>query len=82
MKDFSSQYLFAVVFIAVGGYQLYKENWLEASLYILAALSFIFNTLAGEKKFQHRKKLLVRITWTLMIITALLFLWVLQFKYL
>ena len=80
MKNFNTQYLFSGFFLLVGAYQVYQGNWLEASLYTLAALSFIFNNLASHPKFQHHKKVLVIITWILMIATGLLFIWFLQFK--
>jgi hypothetical protein len=80
MKYFNTQYVFSAFFLIFGGYQLYLGHWLEASLYIAAALSFIFNTLASQRNLQHYKKALVAITWGLMITTALLFLWFLQFK--
>lgn len=80
MKFFNTQYLFSFFFLAFGAYQIYEGNFLEASLYIVAALAFIFNTLAGQKNLERYKKVLVIITWTLMISTALLFFWFLQFK--
>jgi len=76
------QYLFAVIFIAVGGYYLYRHDYLEASLYILAGLSFACNTLASDPKLLAYKKILIVTTWVLIITTALLFLYVLQFKFL
>ncbi|HEY9007535.1 hypothetical protein [Ohtaekwangia sp.] len=76
------QYLFGAIFFAVGIYQLYRNDFLEAALYLLAALSFVFNTLATEPKLLAYKKMLVIITWSLIIITALVFLYVLQFKFL
>jgi hypothetical protein len=80
MKNFNTQYLFSGFFLLFGAYQMYEGAWLEASLYTLAALAFIFNSLASHKKFERHKKVLVIITWTLMIATALLFVWFLQFK--
>lgn len=76
------QYLFAVIFLAVGGYYLYRHDYLEASLYLLAGVAFVFNTLASEPKLFPYKKILAGITWGLIIITALLFLYILQFKFL
>ncbi|HEY3405072.1 MAG TPA: hypothetical protein VGK59_16905 [Ohtaekwangia sp.] len=75
-------YLFGVIFLAVGLFQVYQKDYLEASLYLLAGLSFIANTLTSEPKLATAKKALVVITWILIITTALVFLYVLQFKYL
>ena len=80
MKNFNTQYLFSGFFLLLGGYNMYEGKWLEASLYIVAALAFIFNSLASHQKFERHKKVLVIITWTLMISTGLLFFWFLQFK--
>ncbi|HEY9044658.1 MAG TPA: hypothetical protein VIN08_02135 [Ohtaekwangia sp.] len=76
------QYLFGIIFLAVSIYQFFKHDYLEASLYMLAALSFISNTLTGEPKLVAYKKILVIITWSLIIITGIVFLYVLQFKFL
>ena len=82
MNATTRQYLFGAIFLAVGLYQIYRRDYLEASLYLLAGLSFVFNMLASEPKLIAYKKTLVIITWSLMIITALVFLYVLQFKFL
>jgi hypothetical protein len=75
-------YLFGMIFLAFGFFQVYKKDYLEASLYILAGLSFIVNTLTSEPKLASVKKALVIITWILIITTGLVFLYVLQFKFL
>ena len=75
-------YLFGLIFLAVGLFQGYKNDYLEASLYLLAGLSFIVNTLTSEPKLASVKKTLVIITWVLIITTGLVFLYVLQFKFL
>jgi hypothetical protein len=82
MNSRTRQYLFGLIFLGVGIFQLYRKDYLEALLYGLAGLSFIVNTLTGEPKLASAKKALVVITWLLIISTALVFLWVLQFKYL
>lgn len=82
MNSRTRQYLFGLIFLGVGIFQLYRKDYLEALLYGLAGLSFIANTLTGEAKLASAKKALVVITWLLIISTALVFLWVLQFKYL
>lgn len=75
------QYLFGGIFIAIGVYYLVQPNYLEASLYILAGLSFTANTLTNEPAIASYRKTIVIITWSLIIVTAILFLWVLQSKY-
>ena len=75
-------YLVSILFLFVGGYQLYAGDFLEASLYILASLAFAFNAMAGEPGLVAYKKIIVIITWSLIIITGILFLYLLQFKYL
>jgi hypothetical protein len=76
------QYVFGLIFIGVGIYNIVIRDYLESSLYIMAGLSFIFNQLANEARFVAYKKPLVITTWALIIITGLLFLYLLQFKFL
>jgi hypothetical protein len=76
------QYLFALIFFGVGFYQLYRRDYLEASLYLLAALAFTVNNLTAEPRLIAYKKILAISTWALIGIVALLFLYMLQFKYL
>lgn len=75
------QYLFASIFMAVGVYQLYLKDYVEASLYFLAGLAFLFNTLTSEPRLFEYKRLLVIITWVLIVVTGLAFLYLMQFKY-
>ena len=75
------QYIFGSLFFAFGMYYMIKRDYVEGSLYCLAGLSFIFNTLTTEPSLSPYKKRLVIVTWVLIIITAIVFLWVLQFKY-
>ena len=79
MDRINIQIFLAAVLIMVGVYQMVRADALEASLYILAGLAFAFNQMASAERFQAYKKVLVSITWILMIVTMLLFLWVLQF---
>lgn len=81
MNARTRQYLFGAIFLAVGLFQVYRHDYLEASLYLLAGLAFGFNTLTSEPRLARHKKLLVVVTWVLMIATGLVFLWVLQFKF-
>jgi len=76
------QYLFGLVFFGFGLYEFKKNDPLEASVYLLAGLAFIFNNLVSEPKLLAYKKSLVVITWTLIIAASVVFLYVLQFKFL
>ena len=76
------QYLFGAIFLAFGIYQLIKKDVLEASLYMVAGAAFVFNTVTSEPGLVQYKKVLVVITWALIIAAGILFLYVLQFKFL
>jgi hypothetical protein len=82
MSSLLRQHAFAFIFIAVGIFQMVKRDPLEASLYLLAGTAFVFNALASDLRLLKYKKTLVIITWVLMVIVGILFLYVLQFKYL
>ncbi|RAW03308.1 hypothetical protein [Pseudochryseolinea flava] len=80
MKIFKAAYIFPILFIAIGIYQMFRVDFLEASLYIIAGLAFVFNAMASEERLAKHKKTLVTITWTLLGISVLIFFWVLQFN--
>lgn len=82
MNSKTRQYLFGLIFLAVGIYQLVVKDYLECSLYGLAGFSFITNSLTMEPKLYAYKKPLVIISWILIGVTGVLFLYLLQFKYL
>jgi hypothetical protein len=82
MNAHARQYVFGLIFLGVGIAQLIKQDMLEASLYMVAGAAFVFNTLAMEPKLFNYKKTLVIITWTLIIAAGILFLYLLQFKFL
>lgn len=75
-------YFFGIIFFGLGGYYIYAKNFLEASLYIMAGSSFIINNLTNEPGLAQYKKLLVVLSWVFIIATGILFLWVLQSRYL
>lgn len=75
------QYLFGLIFIGVGIYQLTIKDYLEFSLYAIAGVSFIVNALTLEPKLIAFKKTLVIASWILIITTGLLFLYLIQFKW-
>lgn len=76
------QYLFGLVFFGFGVYEFKKNDPLEASVYLMAGLAFIFNNLVSEPKLIAYKKTLVTITWVLIVAASVIFLYVLQFKFL
>jgi hypothetical protein len=81
MNATQRQYLFGLIFIGVGIYQLTIKDFLEFSLYGIAGLSFIVNALTLEPKLVAYKKNLVIASWILIITTGLLFLYLIQFKW-
>ena len=81
MDSTKRQYLFGLIFIGVGIYQLTIKDYLEFSLYAVAGLSFIVNALTLEPKLIAHKKNLVIASWILIITTGLLFLYLIQFKW-
>lgn len=82
MSGRTRQYLFGALFLAVGIYQLIINDLLEFSLYGLAGASFIVNALTLEPDLSNYKKPLVIVSWVLIGVTGILFLYMLQFKYL
>jgi hypothetical protein len=82
MKGTSRQYLFGGLFIAFGIYEAIGKDYLEFALYGTAGLAFIVNAMTFEVKLFAYKKPLVILSWTLIFATGILFLYLLQFKYL
>jgi hypothetical protein len=82
MNAQTRQYLFGLIFVGVGIYQLVVKDYLEFTLYAVAGLAFILNALTLEPRVAQYKKMLVIITWILIAATGILFLYLLQFKYL
>lgn len=76
------QYLFGLIFLAFAVYQSVIRDYLECLLYGVAGLAFIFNAATFEPRFLPYKKFLVITTWILIISTGIIFLYLLQFKYL
>ena len=75
------QYLFALVFAGIGVYYLTKSDYLEGSLYILAGLAFATNSMVNEPALAPYRRIVSIVAWAFIIITGVLFLWVIQFKY-
>ncbi|QOI96619.1 MAG: hypothetical protein HRU69_03550 [Flammeovirgaceae bacterium] len=75
------QYLFGSIFIAFGLYQLYISDYLEFWLYALAGSAFIVNALTNEPRLERVKKLLVILAWLLIVATAILFFYLLRYKF-
>jgi hypothetical protein len=80
MNNKSLNLAFAIGFFILGLYNLYRMDLQEVGLYFLAALAFTFNVLASEPKLLRFRKPFTIITWVLMVVTGLLFLYLLQFK--
>ena len=81
MSAIKRQYIFGILFIGVGIYHLTIGAYLEFSLYAVAGLSFIVNALTLEPKLEAHKKTLVTVSWTLIITTGILFLYLVQFRW-
>jgi len=82
MNSQTRQYFFGLIFVGFAIYQLVIGDYLEFSLYGVAGLAFIFNAFTFEPKLLPYKKTLVISTWVLIAATGILFLYLLQFKYL
>ena len=80
MNSQTRQYLFGLIFIGVGVYQIVVKDYLEFSLYFTAGLAFIVNALTFEARLLPYKKILVSVSWVLIVGTGILFLYLLQFK--
>lgn len=81
MNSGQRQYLFGLIFICFGVYQLTIRDYLEFALYTIAGLSFVVNALTLEPKLITYKKTLVALSWILIITTGLLFFYLIQFKW-
>jgi hypothetical protein len=81
-KPVSSQYIFGAIFLGLAIYQMIIQDTFEVLLYALAGITFIINALSMEPRLGSYKKPLVIISWLLIAATGILFLWMLQFKYL
>lgn len=75
------RYLFGVIFFGLGLYQFYIQDYVEASLYLVAGLAFIVNSLASEPRLAAYRKWLVIAAWTLIIASGIIFLYVVQYKW-
>jgi hypothetical protein len=82
MSSSVRQYFFGALAIAVAIYYFTRKDYIEMALYGLAGLSFIVNHLSMEPRLVAYKKPLAILSWILIISTGLLFLYVIQFKYL
>lgn len=80
MKARSRQYLFGLLFIAVGVYYAVNGDYLELGLYSLAGSAFIVNALTMEERMSRFKKPLVVISWLLIAAAGIFLLYMLQFK--
>jgi hypothetical protein len=74
-------YLYGAALFAVGIYQVVQKDLLESSLYFCAALTFALNGMTSEPSFAAYKKALTIASWIFIIATAVLFLYLMQFKF-
>lgn len=81
MNSLKRQYLFGLIFIGIGIYQVIISDYLEFSLYTVAGTAFIVNALSSEPMLAAYRKPLVIAAWTLIISAGILFLYLLQFKF-
>jgi len=82
MNSKNRLYLFGMIFLGVGIYQLTVKDFLEFSLYGVAGVAFIVNALTMEPWLSSYKKILVIVSWIMIGTTGILFLFLLQHKYL
>lgn len=81
MNATQRQYLFGLIFLAVGVYYVVRQSFVEAPLYIVGGLAFIVNALTIEPRLTKYKKPLTVISWILIITTGLLLLYLVQFHW-
>lgn len=80
MDSIKRQYLFGLLFFCAGVYQAYLHDYIEFALFAVAGMAFVVNALTFEPKLLQHKKSLVIFSWVLIIASAILFLYLLQFK--
>ncbi len=78
----TNHYWFGLAFIALGIYYVVQRDYLEFSLYLCAGMTFIVNAFTMSPAAAPYRKPLVIITWLLIGVSGILFLYMLQFKYL
>lgn len=81
MNAQTRQYVFGSIFIAFGIYQFYIKDFLEFWLYALAGTAFIVNALTFEPRLEPYKKPLVIFSWILIVTTAILFFYIIRYKF-
>lgn len=81
MNATQRQYLFGLIFLGVGIYYIVHNSWLEASLYVVGGLAFVFNALAIEPRLSKLKKPLAIVAWILIIAAGLLLLYLVQYQW-
>jgi|GEM_PF-565466 len=80
MDSVKRQYLFGLIFFSAGLYQAYLHDYIEFALFAVAGMAFVVNALTFEPKLLKYKKPLVIVSWILILVSAILFLYLLQFK--
>lgn len=82
MNAKTRHYLFGAMFFGLGIYYFTRPDMLEGFLYTLAGASFVLNTLTLEPRLAEYKKPLVIVTWVFIVSTGILFLYLLQSRFL
>lgn len=77
-KFITREYGFSALFYALSVYNLLKPDYLEMTLYLMAGTAFALMGLTKEGKFIKHKKIIDVVLWTLIIFTALYFLFMLR----
>lgn len=81
MSSLKRQYLFGLLFIGIGVYQLVIKDYLEFSLYAVAGTAFIVNALSLEPRLVSAKKVLAIVAWIFIISAAILLLYLLRTRF-
>jgi hypothetical protein len=81
LNSVQRQYVFGGILLAFSIYQATIKDYLEVALYATAGLAFIVNALTFEPRLFTFKKYLVILSWTFIVGTGLLFLYMIQFKW-
>lgn len=82
MNSHKQFYLWGAALIAFGAYNLYQGDAFEFALYALAGVTFIINALPYQPALLPYRRILVIASWIFIFATAVLFLYMLQFKFL
>ena len=80
MNPHNRLYLYGALLLVFGGYQLFLSHRWECALYGMAGVCFFVNGFTSEPFFSNYRKPMVVFSWVSIMATAVLFLYILQFK--